>query len=232
MVEIIRMSFFGNPNIGIYAYANDKVLIVPPGLGKDDVEEMKNTLGVEVVEARIAGTILNGVFIAGNNNAILLPHIIFDEELENIRKAIVEKGVDIEVVVLETKYTAIGNIVLCNNKGCIASPLLEESAVKHIADTLGVEVLKARLVNMDVPGGVAVISDRGGVIHPDASEDDLKLVKEVTKVSVEYATVNGGVPFVKSGLVVNNKGVVVGGNTTGPEVFRIRMGFEGDKREQ
>jgi translation initiation factor 6 len=46
------------------------------------------------------------------------------------------------------------------------------------------------------------------------------------KVTVEHSTVNGGMPYVKSGLLANNKGVVVGGNTTGPEVLRIKAGFE------
>lgn len=232
MVEITRMSFFGNPNIGVYAYANDKLLILPPGLGKDDVEEMTSVLGVEVVEVRIAGTILNGVFVTGNSNALLLPRIVFDEELEKVKKAVAEHGLDLEITVSESKYTALGNILLCNSHGCIASPLIEDREVKRVADVLGVEVFKARLVNMDVPGSVAAISDHGGVIHPDASEDDLKVIKEVAKVSVEYATVNGGVPFVRSGLVANNKGVVIGGNTTGPEMLRIKIGFEGGKNEQ
>ncbi|MEM0002237.1 MAG: translation initiation factor IF-6 [Desulfurococcaceae archaeon] len=230
MVEITKMSFFGNPNIGIYAYVNDKILVVPPGIGKDDIDEMNSVLKTIPIEAKIAGTILNGVFLAGNNNTIIVPHIVFEEELEHIRKSIKELGLDVEVVVSESKYTALGNLILCNSRGCIVSPLIEESEVKKLADILGVEVLKARLVNLDVPGSVAVINDQGGVIHPDANEDDLKIIKNVAKITVEYATVNGGMPYVKSGLLANNKGVVVGGNTTGPEVLRIKAGFEGGGR--
>jgi len=44
MVEITRMSFFGNSNIGIYAFANDKVLILPPGIGEYDVREVNRVL--------------------------------------------------------------------------------------------------------------------------------------------------------------------------------------------
>lgn len=225
------MSFFGNPNIGIYAYANDKVLILPPGLGRDDVEEMINTLGASAVETRVAGTILNGVLIAGNSSVIILPRIVFDEELEHLRKMIKDNGVDLEIVISNSKYTALGNMLLCNSYGCIASPLLEELEVKKLENILGIEIFKARLVNMDVPGGVAVISDNGGVIHPDAGENDLKVIKEIAKVSVEHATVNGGMPYVKGGLIANNKGVIVGGNTTGPELLRIKIGFEGGRVE-
>ncbi|MEM4717176.1 MAG: translation initiation factor IF-6 [Desulfurococcaceae archaeon] len=227
MVEISRMSFFGNPNIGIYAFVNDKVLIYPPGIGKDDIEEINSVLRANPIEMKIAGTILNGVFLAGNNTAILIPHIIFDHELEELRKSIRELGIDIELVVLESKYTALGNLVLCNSYGCLASPLIEDKEIKKVENIIGVEVYKTRLVNLDIPGSIAVVNDKGGVIHPDSSDDDLKTIKNILKIDVEHSTVNGGVPYVKSGLLANNRGVVVGGGTTGPEVLRIKTGFEG-----
>lgn len=226
MVDIIKMSFFGNSNIGVYAYANDKVLIIPVGIPRDDVEELASVLRATPVEAKTAGTLLNGVFINGNNNCLLLPRITYSEEFEYLKKALRESGIDLAIHILDSRFTALGNLLACNNKGCIASPLLEERVVKTISNMLGVEVVKARIANVDVPGSVLVITDSGGVVHPDASDDDLKLIKSVTRVSVERSTVNAGVPFVKSGLVSNNKGVVVGGNTTGPELLRIKAGFE------
>lgn len=222
------MSFFGNPNIGIYSFANDHLLLIPPGLGSDDIEEMISVLKTEFVETRIAGTILNGVFITGNNRAIILPRIALENEIEVLRNRINQLKLDIFVYVSNSKYTALGNLLLCNNKGCLASLLLEDSEIRNLADVLGVEVIKHRLVNIDVPGSVAVVNDYGGVIHPGASEHDIKIVKEILKVSVERATINAGISFVKSGLVVNNKGILVGGNTTGPETLRIKRGFEGD----
>lgn len=226
MVEIIKMSFFGNSNIGIYAYVNDKFMFIPMGIPSDDVNELCSVLGVIPVETKIAGTILNGVLVAGNNNGVLLPRIIFDTELQHINKVIKDSGIDVVIHVLESKYTALGNLIACNNKGCIVSPLLEKEAVKTISDVLGIEVVKARLVNVDVPGSVLAVVDNGGVVHPDASEEDLKLIKDIIKVSVERATVNAGIPYVKSGILANNKGVIVGGNTTGPEILRIKTGFE------
>ena len=227
MVEIIKMSFFGNVNIGVYAYVNDKIAVLPIGIPRDDVEEISSVLGALPIEAKIAGTLLNGVFLTGNSYAIIVPHVIFSEELAKLVEAVKSHGLDITVYVPESRYTALGNLLACNNKGCIASPLIEEHEIKKLVDVLGVEVVKARLVNMDVPGSVLVINDRGGVIHPDASDEDLKLVKDVVKIHVERATVNAGIPYVKSGLLANNKGVVVGGNTTGPELLRIKAGFEG-----
>ena len=227
-MEIGKMSFFGNPNIGVYAYVNDEVLILPPGIGRDDIEELVEILKVSaVIEAKVAGTILIGVLLAGNNNAVLLPHIVFDEDVEYLKKRVREYGVDMEFSVLESKYTALGNLILCNSRRCLASPLFSSREVREMEDVLGVEVVTTRLVNTDLLGSIVVVTDNGGVIHPDASEDDIKTLRELLGVAVERATVNAGVVYVRSGIIANNKGVVVGGNTTGPEVLRIKRGFEG-----
>jgi translation initiation factor 6 len=227
-MEIGKMSFFGNPNIGVYAYVNDEVLILPPGIGRDDIEELVEVLKVSaVIEAKVAGTILIGVLLAGNNNAVLLPQIVFDEDVEYLEKRVREYGVDTEFSVLESKYTALGNLVLCNSRRCLASPLFSSREVREMEDVLGVEVVTTRLVNTDLLGSIVVVTDNGGVIHPDASEDDIKTLRELLGVTVERATVNAGVVYVRSGIIANNKGVVVGGNTTGPEVLRIKRGFEG-----
>ena len=222
------MSFFGNSNIGVYAYANDEILVLPFGVGRDDIEDLVEVLKVNaVIEAKLAGTILIGVLVSGNNRAVLLPHIVFDEDVEYLKKQVRESGLDVDFKVLESKYTALGNLMLCNNRRCLVSQLFSDKEVKEIEEALGVEVVKGRLVNTDLPGSVAVVTDHGGIIHPDASEDDLKTIRDVLGVTVERATVNAGVVYVKSGVIANNKGVVIGGNTTGPEVLRIKRGFEG-----
>lgn len=222
------MSFFGNPNIGVYAFVNNEVLIIPPGIGGDDVNEIVGVLKTPVVvEGKIAGTILNGVFISGNDNAIVLPRIIFEDELEKLKRALKESGAGPNVYVSTSRHTALGNILSCNNKGCIVSEGLEKDEIKKLSDVLGVEVVTARFLNIDIPGSLVLVNDFGGIVHPDLGDNDLKLLRDVLKVNVERATVNAGSPYVKSGALANNNGVVVGGNTTGPEVLRIEKGFEG-----
>ncbi|MEM0506436.1 MAG: translation initiation factor IF-6 [Thermosphaera sp.] len=225
-MDIIRMSFFGNSNIGVYGFSNNKIAIVPPGLGRDDLTAIRDTLKVEVIEARIAGTLLNGVFIGGNDQGIILPHIVFDEELENIRAKASEMGVSVEVV--RTKHTALGNLLLCNNKGCISSPLLEREVRKQVSDLLGVEVVEKDLMKLSIPGSLGAVNDLGGAVHPGFVGDDLKALMDVLKIKAERATVNAGVPYIRSGVLANNKGIIVGGSTTGPEILRIKRGLGGE----
>jgi translation initiation factor 6 len=40
-----------------------------------------------------------------------------------------------------------------------------------------------------------------------------------------HATINRGIPYVESGVLANNKAVVVGTMTTGPEIMMLTRAF-------
>ena len=222
-MTVNRLSVFGTPHIGIFMYVNNRVAIIPPGLTASEKDIIRDTLRVELIETKIAGSIAIGALIAGNDNALILPRTINDEELEYIVEKTREHG--IEIVVLRSKYTAIGNILLANNKAAIVGEVLERNEVKKIEDALGVEVTQRNIMGLPIPGSLAVFTDNGGVIHPDISDKEIVEIEKIMGVEIERATVNAGVPFIKSGLVANNNGVLVGELTTGPEIMRIQRGL-------
>ena len=74
---------------------------------------------------------------------------------------------------------------------------------------------------------VIVATMHGGVIHPEADEDDINTISNVLGVNIEPATINGGVPYVHSGILVNNHNMVVGTHTTGPEIMMLTRAFSG-----
>jgi translation initiation factor 6 len=224
-MEINKLSVFGNSNIGVYIFANNHIAIIPPGLTSSEKNIIVETLGVEIYESKIANTIINGVLIVGNDHGIVFPRIILDEELELLTQFLKKHGINIYVS--RSKNTALGNILLCNNKACIAGSELESQEVSKISDTLNVEVIVKDIMYLTIPGSLAVITDQGGVIHPDVSDDELRDIENIFKVPIERATVNSGIPFIKSGLIANNRGVIVGERTTGPEILRIRRGLSG-----
>ncbi len=219
-----KLSILGAPNIGVYIFANDYVAIVGPSIAESERRIIEETLRVEVVEAKISDSILIGVLVAGNNNGIVVPKTSREHELSELKKLL--KGHHINVGVVDSRLTALGNIVLVNDKAAIVGGRIEGRAISEISDSLGVEAVVRDLMNLSIPGSIAVVNSSGGVIHPDVSDDDLKYVEEVMGVEVERATVNSGIPFVKAGLVANNNGVLVGETTTGPEILRIQRGFK------
>ena len=224
-MEIVRLNVLGNPNIGVYIFVNDSIALIPPGLSKDEKDILIEILSVELIESKIADTIINGVLIAGNNNGIVLPRIVLDTEFNSLKKEL--SKFSINLYVSSSRNTALGNLFLCNNKACIVGSEMEKEEISKISDTLGVEIIVKDLLELTIPGSLAVVTDKGGVIHPDLSDEDISYLNKVFNVKFERATVNSGVPFIKSGLIANNHGALVGGFTTGPEILRIKKGLEG-----
>ncbi|AFK50805.1 translation initiation factor IF-6 [Thermogladius calderae 1633] len=224
-MEIVKLSVYGNSNIGVYIFVNNEIALVPPGLPRDDLEMISEILGVNILEFRVAGSPLNGVFVAGNDNGILLPYFVHSSEIDWLKKEVSRYG--LEVRTLKSRVTALGNAILLNNKAGIVSPDFSEEDVKEMVEVLRINVVRRSLMNLPIPGSLGVVNDFGGIVHPDLPEDEVGFVKQVLGVTVEKATVNAGVPFIKSGLIANNRGVIVGGITTGPEILRIKRGFGG-----
>ena len=70
-------------------------------------------------------------------------------------------------------------------------------------------------------GSVCRVTNKGAAICPDATEADIKLVKEVLKVEAQKVTVNHGCTFISPGVLANSKGALVGDLTTPIEMGKI-----------
>jgi len=215
-----KLRIFGNPNIGVYIFTNNKVTLVPEGTQPQVKKALSDTLSTEVLEAVIADSRLLGIFIAGNDKAILLPKTARDKEVDRLK----ELGLPVKVVF--TSFTALGNIILTNNRVALIHPELSDKEVEVVCRELNVEkCVRRSIVNIPTVGSVAVINDNSGLFHPDVNESELKALEELLKIRVGTGTVNFGVGFIKTGLIANNFGAVVGDLTTGPEIMRVMDAF-------
>ncbi len=224
-LEILKLRIKGSIHVGVYVFANDYIGFIPPGLTSSEKEAIMEILDIELVETKIAETDLVGVFVAGNNNGVILPRNILDDEIERLKPFLVKH--DLNMYISRAKHTAMGNIVLANNRAAVIGKILEKHEAQKIAETLGVEYVTRDLMYLNIPGSIAVVTDKGGLVHPDISDDELRFLEEFFKVNFERATVNAGIPFIKSGIIANNHGIIVGEETTGPEILRIKRGLEG-----
>ncbi len=216
-----KLSIHGNVNIGIYIFANDVFAIVPKGVDRKIIDIIAETLNVDVIEARVSDLSIIGVMIAGNNNGLVLPRIIKESEMHDLKKALAKY--DVNIAVVESKYTAIGNLVLANDNAAVVYPGFEEEVLDTIKETLGVKtIVKKYIAGIPVVGSVGVVTNKGGILHPGTSDSELDELEKIFKVPLMTGTVNFGVVFLRSGLVANTHGVLVGENTTGPEIVRIQ----------
>ncbi|MGC9009078.1 MAG: translation initiation factor IF-6 [Sulfolobales archaeon] len=215
---IEKASFYRNPNIGVYIFVNNEIAIVPPGTEADLKNLLRDVLKVKkIIETKISDTNLVGVMIGGNDKGILLPRTIKDEEYQLIKREF--SG---NIKILETSANAIGNIILANSRAALVYKEADAEVIRTVKDILEVEIVeRATIAGIPTIGSLGVITNRGGIVHPDASRKDLDFLRELFKVPIDVGTVNFGVPYVRSGLVANDKGALVGINTTGPEILRI-----------
>lgn len=220
-MAIILMDLMGSPNIGIYSVVTESYAILPSGIPRRKVEKIQANLDVPVAQTLIGGTKLLGALMAGNSNGIILPHLADESEVEAIRAA-----TGVATTVVEGKKTAFGNLILANDKGALVDPRLSRASTKKISDALGVEVCPATIADLPYVGSLGRATNRGAVVHPMASEEELRQAREVLKVNVEWGTVNQGVPFVASGLLANSRGAALGSMTTGPEIVVIGQALD------
>ncbi|MGQ9469510.1 MAG: translation initiation factor IF-6 [Nitrososphaerales archaeon] len=215
------LDVYRSPNIGMFIKCNDKFLLIPKGLASTKASKLSSFLGVEPVRASIIGLRLIGPLVAMNNKGIIVPRLTEDEEIREIKK---EVGLPVER--LPTKYTSIGNLVFANDIGAIVSEILPNQVAKIVADVLDVQVETMSIASYHQVGSVAVATNLGVVVHPRASEAEVKRIREILKADVEPSTVNNGVPYVASGIIANSKNAVVGSLTNGPELLILSRIFK------
>ena len=212
---------FGNASIGVYSLVNDRIAIIPPQVPETKRQKVEEWLKVKVVATTVGKSLITGALACSNSNGVVLPSFATENEVEAIKSV-----ADINVTVMDTKKTAYGNLVLANDKGAIADPRLEREDMDKIADTLGVEVVPNEIAGLPYVGSLATATNKGVLAHPLLKEDERKVLSDVFKVPVDVGTVNGGVPYVGTGLLSNSKGAMIGLLTTGPEMFNIGQALD------
>ncbi len=219
-MDVIKFDVYRGPNIGIYINTNDDFVLLPMGFAQNKAEKLGEYLKAEVVYGSVANTRLLGALMVMNNNGILLPKTAYIDEYEFLKKE-----TKMEIGVLDSKYTALGNVICANDKGAIVSPWLSKEDCNTIEQVLGVEVLQKRIAGFNQVGAVMVANNSGAAIHPEADEEDMKEFANVMGVKIEQTTINNGVPYVMSGILVNDNTVVVGSMTSGPEIMMLTRAF-------
>ena len=220
MLDIIKYDIYRGPNIGIFVSVNDKFVFIPNGFAKTKAEKLAQYLQTECITTPVANTRLLGILMVLNNHGILLPKTSSSEEIANLRKQ-----TDLNVKILDTKYNALGNLICVNDKGGIVSPVIEKEHVKEIEDVLDIEVMQKKVAGYYQVGAVMQANNLGGIIHPEADEEDIKQFSNILGINIEPSTINGGTPFVSSGMLVNNNAIVVGNLTNGPEIMMLTRAF-------
>jgi len=220
-MTILQADIFGSPNIGVYCFACEGWAAVPAGTPPNKKKKFSECLNVDVCEVDIAGSNLLGILLAGNANGLAVPDIIHPHELETIKKS-----TQSNIGILKDERNALGNLILANDHGAIVDPSFSATTIRALEQLLQVEVVKGHISGFPYVGSLGVATNKGAIIHPLIRDDEKETLEGVLKVQIEPSTVNGGVPFIRSGLLATSHGVVTGPLTVGNELMVISRMME------
>jgi translation initiation factor eIF-6, putative len=215
-----RGFIYNSEIVGAYAFATDDVCFLPKGIDNKIKKLFIETLETEIVEINISNSPLIGVFIVANENGALLPWTSTKEEIEILKSYF--KNVEI----LQSKYNALGNLISVNSYGAILHISFDKEEIETVKNTL--KIKKLAYLNKGKPLASYIFVDNNGFLaSPCFDDNDLKLFEEVFSVKGDIGTVNRGSNIIKLGIIKNNKGIIVGGLTTGAEIAKIEqiLGF-------
>lgn len=219
---IYKYDVYRSPNIGLFVKSNNSILSVPFGFAETKAKKLRDYLDVDkMFYASVSGTRLIGPLTVMNNNGIILPSTASEEELQLFKQ---ESKLNVDR--LNSKFTAVGNLISANDNGALVSSLIKAETHQQIRDILGVQVDTLSIAGFVQTGAMVVATNLGAAVHPNASEEEVRMISEILKVDVETATINGGIPYLSSGIIANSNSVVVGSLTTGPEFIMLSRAFK------
>ena len=210
------IDIYRSPNIGVFLKGNEKFLLVPKGLAQTKTDKLCADLRVSAIPTSIGESRLLGPLASMNSNGILVSRLAEDVEIHEIKAA-----TGMTVSRLDSRFTAVGNLVVANDKCALASPVLDPKALSQIKDVLGTEVERLPIGEYHQVGSLVVATNNGAAVYPGLDEREVNKIGSLLGVDAYPTSVNSGVPYVASGLIANSKNAIAGSQTTGPELVFI-----------
>ncbi len=216
----IKIDFNGNQNVGLFSYTTDNKTLIGSGYGYEkNKERIEKALGTECHEINITGIPLIGVMISGYKDKIIVPKETYPEEIEKL------KEIGFKVKKIDSNYNALRNNVIVFDSGILVRNDLEEKAVKQIKDFFKKKVLRKKIKGFDAIGQMFVRNDNGIMASPHLEGNDIEAIEKFLETEIKIGTINFGGGYINSGVLVNNKGLVVGPKSSGYEIMEIESGL-------
>ncbi|KAM7543293.1 hypothetical protein Aperf_G00000014054 [Anoplocephala perfoliata] len=178
---------------------------------------------IPVIHASIAGIRTVGCLTAGNRHGLLIPHTATDQEMAHLKNSLPDHVICQRI---EERLSALGNTIVCNDYVALIHPDLDKETEEIIIDTLKVDVYRTTIAEQALVGTYACLSNRGGLVHPQTTMQQLDELSSLLQIPLAAGTVNRGNALVGSGLVVNDWVAFCGMETTSTEISLIESIFQ------
>ncbi|KAG0537333.1 hypothetical protein BDA96_03G140200 [Sorghum bicolor] len=220
-----RVKFENSCEVGVFARLTNAYCLVPAGAASQgfySVLEGELAGAVPVVRTSVAGTRIVGRLCVGNKRGLLLPHTATDQEIQHLRNSLPDEVV---VKCVDERLSALGNCIACNDHVALTHPDLDKETEEVISDVLGVEVFRQTIAGNILVGSYCTFTNKGGLVHPQTSVEDLDELSTLLQVPMVAGTVNRGSEVVSAGMAVNDWTAFCGSDTTATEVSVVESVF-------
>jgi len=220
-----RIQFENSCDVGVFSKLTNAYCLVAIGGSESFYSAFEAELAdvIPVVKTSIAGTRIIGRLCAGNKNGLLLPHNTTDQELQHLRNSLPDQVV---VQRIDERLSALGNCIACNDHVALTHTDLDKETEEMIADVLGVEVFRQTIAGNILVGSYCAFSNKGALVHPHTSVEDMNELATLLQVPVSAGTVNRGSEVIGAGLTVNDWTAFCGSDTTATELNVIETAFQ------
>lgn len=208
------ISFGGDPNIGVFSRVFDDLAVIPPAAPAEFVSALKDNLDVEIVKTTIQGCEIIGSLLCGNSRGFVVSGLATVDEIGALK----EYG---DIYLLTHTMNAAGNIIMTNGHIAVVHPDMPAGMAQDIGEFLGTKVLHLSLGGIKTVGMAGVATDRGIMVHPRSSGQEIRMLEEAGEIPVGTGSVGMGSGLVGAGLLVNRNGYLAGSGTTGFELGRV-----------
>lgn len=176
-----------------------------------------------VIHATIGGCRFVGRTTVGNRRGLLVPSTTTDLELQHLRNSLPDKVV---VQRTEERLSALGNIIATNDHVALVHPDIDRETEDVLTDVLGVEVFRQTVGGQALVGSYSKFSNRGGMVHPRTTAEDLQELSSLLQIPLVAGTINRGSDVLGGGMVANDWTAFCGLDTTGTEISVVESIFQ------
>ena len=147
------------------------------------------------IETLINGSSVLGTYVAMNSYGMIVPNAIREEELNLIQSSLPQ---DYKITGIDSDDNTFGNLILCNDKGAVISPLLID-AQEIIEKTLNVPAKVFNFAKSKLPGACGLVNNKGVVVHPMTTDEEPEIISSNSNFRLMLAPLTVEIHFYAAG---------------------------------
>ena len=152
-----KMKFENSNDIGCFMKLTNSYCLASAGYAESQYDTISSELtGVPVIPISIDGMKIIGRVTAGNKNGLLVPESITEEEWQVLNSQMPD---NVEISKVNDKLSALGNVIVANDRVALIHPDLDEETESTIQRTLGVETYRKAIAGNALVGSYCTLSN-------------------------------------------------------------------------